>query len=221
MSKKIFAYGSQAQTSGNHIWDRMEIQPYIANEPRLLRPANFPSRAPGRGSILLEVAGERIGIINLMGRTYMKDIDCPFQVAEKEVTNLSRDARILLVDFHAEATSEKQAMKYYLDGRVSAVVGTHTHVQTADAHITRNGTAYITDVGMSGPHDSILGMKVDAALDRFLSGLPRRMTSADGDVRLSGVVINVDTATGRATAIRAFQEPFDLSKVVADPNDDD
>jgi len=208
MSRKIFAYGVAVQTSGNHIWDRLDIVRYIDNEPRLLRPHNFPAGTPGSGLYVGDFAGTPFAVLNLMGRTYMKAIDCPFQAAAYMLERIPKDVKVIFVDFHAEATSEKQALKYYLDGRVSAVLGTHTHVQTADAHVTRNGTAYITDVGMTGPHESILGMHVREALDRFLNSMPHRMSCADQDVRLCGALVRIDAATGRALSIEPFQEPY-------------
>ena len=172
MSLKMFTYGIDMQTSGNHIWDRVEILEYLENKPKLLRPANFPWGVPGTGAYLDTVGDVKIGVLNLQGRTYMKDIDCPFQVGEREVSALRKHTELIIVDFHAEATSEKQALAMYLDGKVSAVVGTHTHVQTVDNHVTPRGTAYITDAGMTGPHDSIIGMQKGPSLGRFLTGLP-------------------------------------------------
>lgn len=212
MSRKVFSYGVDVQTSGNHIWDRYEIVKYFDDKPRLLRPANYPSRAPGTGSHVGAVGNWKIATLNLMGRTYMKDIDCPFQVAERELVMLKRETSIIFVDFHAEATSEKQAMLYYLDGKVSAVIGTHTHVQTADEHVSKRGTAYITDAGMTGAHDSVIGMEKEPSLQRFLSGVPKRFTTAAEDVRLSGVVVKVDPSDGRAHSIERLRVDFDLEK---------
>jgi metallophosphoesterase (TIGR00282 family) len=206
MSRKVFSYGVNCQTSGNHIWDRMDVVKYIAEENRLLRPANYPPGCPGNGYLIDEVEGVKIGVLNLMGRTYMKDIDCPFRVADKIVSTIREQTKIIIIDFHAEVTSEKQALAYYLDGGVSAVIGTHTHVQTADETISAKGTAYITDVGMTGAFDSIIGMAKTPSLDRFLTGMPKRFTCATDDVRISGVVLTIDTETGRATEI----EPFNL-----------
>jgi metallophosphoesterase (TIGR00282 family) len=156
-----------------------------------------------------------------MGRTYMKDIDCPFKVADKLLKYLSTETNIIFVDFHAEATSEKQALLYYLDGRVSTIVGTHTHVQTADEHVTSRGTAYITDVGMTGPHDSIIGMQKKPSLDRFLTGLPARMSVAVNDVKLSGVVVRIEPDTGRAVSIERIREDFDITKVSGSQMDEE
>lgn len=204
MSRKIFSYGVNCQTSGNHIWDRMDILQYLDEEPKLLRPANFPPGAPGSGSYIDEANGVKVAVLNLMGRTYMKEIDCPFRVADRELTKLKQTTEVIIVDFHAEATSEKQAMLYHLDGKVSAIIGTHTHVQTADEKVTDRGTAYITDVGMTGPHDSIIGMAVGPSLGRFLTGLPKRFTCASDDVKISGVLLTINSETGAAEDIERF-----------------
>ncbi|UCG61986.1 MAG: TIGR00282 family metallophosphoesterase [Candidatus Zixiibacteriota bacterium] len=210
MSRKIFSYGVDVQTSGNHIWDRMDIVKYLDTRPRLLRPANYPPTAPGMGSFIDSVDDVKIGILNLMGRTYMKDIDCPFKVADRELTAMRKHTNVIFVDFHAEATSEKQALTYYLDGLVSAIIGTHTHVQTADEKITRRGTAYITDAGMTGPHESVIGMEVKPSVERFLTGMPIRFSTASEDVKISGVVVKIDRQTGEALSIERFKEDFDL-----------
>lgn len=184
ISRKIFTYGIDLQTSGNHIWDREEIRDYLNSGSKLLRPANFPSGAPGAGLYVDKLEdGKMIATINLQGRVYMKDIDCPFRTADGELSTIRDTTPIVIVDIHAETTSEKQALAYYLDGRVSAVIGTHTHVQTADERILPGGTAYITDAGMTGPHDSIIGMKHDAAIKRFLTGMPYRFGVASGTSR--------------------------------------
>ena len=210
MARKSFAYGIDIQTSGNHIWDRYEIRSYFKTDAKLLRPANFPPSAPGRGSFLENVGDVKIGVINLQGRTYMKDIDCPFVVGGKIVSEMRREADIIFVDMHAEATSEKQAMLYWLDGEVSAVVGTHTHVQTADEYVTGKGTAYITDAGMTGPYDSVIGMEKEPSLQRFLTGMPHRFTTASNDIRMAGVIVRVNPTSGKATSIERFCEKFNL-----------
>ena len=211
MSAKIFSYGVDIQTSGNHIWDRVDIIDYLAIEqPKLLRPANYPIGVPGKGAYIDTVGDVKIGVINLMGRTYMKDIDCPFQVANRELVRIAKETHIVFVDFHAEATSEKQAMFHHLDGRVSAVIGTHTHVQTVDDQISSRGTAYLTDVGMTGPHDSVIGMQTGPSLGRFLTGMPKRFTTATDDVKLSCVLLEVDPHDGRAVSIEKFRLDFDL-----------
>lgn len=201
--------GVDVMTSGNHIWDKKEALEYIGAEPRLLRPANFPSGAPGRGSYLARARdGQGVGVVNVMGRIYMAPLDDPFAVVLKEIEALRARARVIFVDFHAEATSEKLAMGWHLDGRVTAVVGTHTHVQTADEQVLPQGTAYITDVGMTGPHDGIIGVERQAALSRFLTGMPSRFDTATGNARLHGVVVDADETTGRARGI----ERVSLSK---------
>ena len=210
MSRKVFSYGVDMQTSGNHIWDRMDILKYFETKPRLLRPANYPQSVPGCGWYLDGVNGTKIGVLNLMGRTYMKDLDCPFKVADRELAHLRKETNLIFVDFHAEATSEKQALCYYLDGLVTAIVGTHTHVQTADEKITKRGTAYITDAGMTGPYESVIGMEVRPSLDRFLTGMPIRFSTASEDVKISGVVIDANAVTGEALSITRFKEDFDL-----------
>ena len=210
MSKKIFSYGVDMQTSGNHIWDRQEIIKYMYGKPKLLRPANFPDGVPGLGAILDEVDGVKIGVINLMGRAFMKDLDCPFKVAEYEIEELRKETNIIFVDMHAEATAEKQAMFYHLDGLVSSVIGTHTHVQTADEKISKRGTAYLTDAGMTGAHESVIGMNIKPSVDRFLKGMPFRFTPATEDVKISGVIVTVDTESGEAIKIERYKEDFDI-----------
>lgn len=210
--------GIDVMTSGNHIWDKKEALDYVAIEPRLIRPANYPDGAPGRGSILARTDdGRAVGVVNLMGRVFMNPLDDPFGAAVRALDGFTGRSRIVIVDFHAEATSEKMAMGWHLDGRVTAVIGTHTHVQTADERILPNGTAYITDAGMTGPHDSIIGTEREPALARFLTGLPSRFEPASGNPRLHGVVIEADEATGRATAITRLDcTPDDLDRMRAD-----
>jgi metallophosphoesterase (TIGR00282 family) len=189
-------------TSGNHVWDKKEVLEYIARQPRLLRPANFPAGVPGRGSYVARTrTGEPVGVLNLMGRVFMAPLDDPFALALREIEALRAKARVTLLDFHAEATSEKVAMGWHLDGRATAVIGTHTHVQTADERILPKGTAYITDAGMTGPHDSIIGVTVDSALGRFVNGMPAKFEAASGPPRLNAIIIAADPATGRATGI--------------------
>jgi hypothetical protein len=194
--------GIDVMTSGNHIWDKKEALDYIGIEPRLLRPANYPAAAPGNGRYLARTkGGVSVGVVNAMGRVFMLNIDDPFAVVLREIEALAGRTRIIVVDFHAEATSEKIAMGWHLDGKVTAVLGTHTHVQTADERILPKGTAYITDVGMTGPHDSIIGVEIDAALGRFLTALPARFETATGNPRLNAVIIEADEATGKAIDI--------------------
>ena len=198
----IVEWGVDVMTSGNHIWDKKEVLDYIPRQPKLLRPANFPAGVPGRGSYVGRTrSGEPIGVINVMGRIFMQPLDDPFAIVLKEIEAMRAKARVIFVDFHAEATSEKVAMGWHLDGRVTAVFGTHTHVQTADDRILPKGTAYLTDAGMTGPHDSIIGVTTEIALGRFLTSMPARFEAASGAGRLNGVIVDADQATGRATAI--------------------
>jgi metallophosphoesterase (TIGR00282 family) len=199
---QLLEWGVDVMTSGNHIWDKREAIDYIGTEPRLLRPANFPAGVPGNGRYLARGKnGVSVGVVNVMGRVFMLNIDDPFAVVVREIEALREHARIIFVDFHAEATSEKMAMGWYLDGRVSAVVGTHTHVQTADDRILPKGTAYLTDVGMTGPHDSIIGVEIEPALGRFLNAMPARFETATANPRLNAVIIEADEHTGRAAEI--------------------
>jgi 2',3'-cyclic-nucleotide 2'-phosphodiesterase len=189
-------------TSGNHIWDKKEALEYIGAEARLLRPANYPAAAPGKGSYLARTRDDvSVGVINVMGRVFMLNIDDPFASVAREVEAMRQRARVIFVDFHAEATSEKVAMGWHLDGKVTAVVGTHTHVQTADDRVLPKGTAYLTDVGMTGPHDSIIGVEIEPALNRFLTALPQKFETATGNPRLNAVLVEADEKTGRATDI--------------------
>jgi len=199
----ILEWGVEVMTSGNHIWDKKEVLDYIPTEPRLLRPANYPAGVPGRGSYVAQTGdGRAVGVINAMGRVFMLSIDDPFQIVLREIEAMRAKTKIIVVDFHAEATSEKIAMGWHLDGKVTLVVGTHTHVQTADERILPNGTAYLTDAGMTGPHDSIIGMEREPALARFLNGMPSRFEPATGNPRLNGIIVDADDKTGRAIAVR-------------------
>ena len=200
---EILAAGVDVITTGNHVWDKRETLEFIGNEPRLLRPANYPEGTPGKGSYVATATnGVRVGVINVMGRIFMNAIDDPFRSAQLEVARVRGDgAQVIFVDMHAETTSEKMALSYYLDGQVAAVIGTHTHVQTADERILPNGTACLTDVGMTGPHDGVIGMDKTAVIARFVTALPGRFETASGDPRLNGVVIGVDPLNGRATSI--------------------
>ena len=202
IGESIRDYGVDVMTSGNHIWDKKEAVDYIPLEPRLLRPANYPPGVPGTGWYEARTTGgDTVAVINIMGRVFMLNIDSPFAVVLDAIEAVRARARVILVDFHAEATSEKIAMGWHLDGKVTGVVGTHTHVQTADSRILPNGTAYITDVGMTGPHDSIIGVDKGAALGRFLNAMPGRFETATGDPRLHAVLITADASTGRAVDI--------------------
>jgi metallophosphoesterase (TIGR00282 family) len=207
---QILDWGVDVMTSGNHIWAKKEAIDYIGTEPRLLRPANFPAGVPGNGSHLARARdGQSVGVINVMGRVFMASLDDPFAVVLKEIEALRARTRIIFVDFHAEATSEKVAMGWHLDGKVTAVVGTHTHVQTADDRILPRGTAYLTDVGMTGPHDSVIGVEVEPALARFLNGMPARFETATANPRLNAVIVDVDPMTGLATDIERLSYGLD------------
>ena len=217
----LFAQGVDVITSGNHIWDKREALDYIAVEPRLVRPANYPD-APGRGSYVARTAsGRAVGVLNLMGRVHMANLDDPFRTAERELAALRERTAVIFVDFHAEATSEKIAMGWFLDGRVTAVIGTHTHVQTADDRILPKGTAYLTDVGMTGPHDGVIGVEKEPVIQRFLTGLPARFETAAGDPRLHAVVIDADETTGRARRIERVGLSLDALHALAAEVDDD
>ncbi len=207
---QLLDYGVEVMTSGNHIWDKKEALSYIGAEARLLRPANYPAGAPGNGSYLARTRdGRSVGVVNVMGRVFMLNIDDPFAVVLREIEALKQRTRVVFVDFHAEATSEKMAMGWHLDGKVTAVVGTHTHVQTADERILPKGTAFLTDVGMTGPHDSIIGVEVEAALGRFLTALPVKFETATGNPRLNAVIVEADEQTGRATDIERLSYSAD------------
>jgi metallophosphoesterase (TIGR00282 family) len=213
----LLDWGVDVMTSGNHIWDKKEVLPYIAGEPRLLRPANYPAGVPGRGSYVAHTGdGRAVGVINVMGRVFMLSIDDPFTAVLAEIDALRHKTRVIVVDFHAEATSEKIAMGWHLDGKATLVVGTHTHVQTADDRILPNGTAYITDAGMTGPHDAIIGMEREPALARFLNGMPAKLEPATANPRLNGVLVSADEATGRATSMtRLSYSEHDLAALAS------
>ncbi len=204
LADELTEAGIDVMTSGNHIWDRREIVPYLDSLPNVLRPLNYPPGVPGRGRAIYEVTGgRRICVVNLMGRVFMRAIDCPFRTIDTLLNQIENMCTI--VDMHAEATSEKIAMGWYLDGRVSAVLGSHTHVQTADERILPGGTAYITDAGMTGPFDSVIGIEKKAIIERFLTGIPSRFDAATQDVRFCGVVVSIDTTTSRALEIVRLQ----------------
>ena len=206
IARELFAAGVHVITSGNHIWDKKEIIEYIKKEPRLLRPANYPKGVPGNGSVVATAAsGEKVGVLQLMGRVSMPTLDCPFRVGRHEVEALRRETRTVIVDMHAEATSEKTAMGWYLDGDVSGVFGTHTHVQTADERILPKGTAYLTEVGMVGPSESVIGITKDIAIEKFLTQMPRRFEVAPGPCVFSAVLFDVDTAVGKAISIERLR----------------
>ena len=203
--QELFALGIEVLTSGNHIWDRKEIIEYFPQEPRLLRPANYPG-GPGQGCFSGRAkSGAEYAVLNLQGRVFMAQTDCPFRTADRELAKLPPSCKIRIVDIHAEATSEKQAMGWYLDGKVTGVVGTHTHVPTADERVLPQGTAYITDVGMTGPYDSVIGVTKETIVQRFLTAMPARFDAAEKDVWLSAVLIQADPETGRASRIERIR----------------
>lgn len=206
LADELFGYGVDVLTSGNHIWDKREIYDYLPRQPRLLRPANYPEGLPGSGVALVEARnGVRCAVLNLQGRAMMSPIDCPFRKADALLAALDPAVRVRFVDFHAELTSEKTAMGWYLDGRVSAVVGTHTHIPTADTRILPCGTAYQTDAGMTGPYMSVIGVDRQMIIERFLTQLPVRMEAARHGGELHGVIVEVDESTGKAASVRRVE----------------
>jgi len=208
IADQLLALGIDVLTSGNHIWKHKEILPYLAGTDRLLRPGNYPPETPGQGLCLVETAaGEKAAVLNLEGRVFMNPLECPFRTADRLLSSIPPQVKIIIVDMHAEATSEKQAMGWHLDGRVSAVVGTHTHVQTADERILPGGTGYITDAGMTGPVDSVIGMKREIILERFLSQLPQPFKVATQNIQLQGVILKID-GQGRCQEINRLLVPL-------------
>jgi metallophosphoesterase (TIGR00282 family) len=203
---ELLGYGLDVLTSGDHIWRKKEVLDIINIEKRLLRPLNFPDGAPGSGSWIYQLKdGTSICVINIVGRVFMNTLECPFRTMRRELERVKDKTPVIIVDFHAEATSEKIAMGYFLDGLVSAVLGTHTHIQTADEKIFPKGTAYITDLGMTGPYDSVIGRTVEGILERFITQLPTRFQVAENDVQLHGAILEVETKTGRAVSIKRIQ----------------
>ncbi len=205
IADEFFEKGIDLMTSGNHIFDKQEILPYLESNPKLLRPANYPPTSPGKGLFIGEIGGFKIAVLNLLGRVFMPPVDDPFRVANECVNAIPDDVKIRLVDMHCEATSEKYAMGWYLDGRVSAVVGSHTHVQTADERILPGGTAYITDVGMTGSYSGVIGMNKDHVLERFTKVPARRADHSKGNVWICAVVIEIDETTGKAVKIERLK----------------
>jgi metallophosphoesterase (TIGR00282 family) len=202
VARELFGMGIDVLTTGNHVWDKREALDLIRTEKRLLRPANYPEGSPGSGSgVFATSRGVRVGVVQVMGRVFMHALDCPFRTAAREVAALKRETPIVIVDMHGEATSEKVAMGWHLAGESSAVLGTHTHVQTADARVLPGGTGYITDVGMTGPMDGVIGMNRDLVLARFLSGMPKRLSVAAGPSQFCAVAVDLDPASGRCTGI--------------------
>lgn len=202
IAEELLALGIDVLTTGNHVWDKRELYDYLDRQPRILRPANYP-QAPGRGSVVVTARnGVPCAVMNLQGRTYMPATECPFRKADELIGALDPSVKVRFLDFHAEVTSEKMAMGWHLDGRVSAVIGTHTHVPTADTRVLPEGTAYQTDCGMTGPYNSVIGVDTAIILQRFLTSLPVRMEAARGGVELHSVIIDIDEATGKARGIR-------------------
>jgi len=205
VAEEIFASGVEVLTLGNHVWDRKEIKEII-DEARVLRPANYPPFTPGRGyNFYSSFKGTKIAVVNLMGRVYMPDLDCPFRSMDGFLPEIKKETNIIIVDFHAEITSEKQAFGWYLDGKVSAVIGTHTHIQTADERVLPEGTAYITDCGMTGPRDSVIGIKKEIILKKYLTQIPLRFEVAKKDLIFSGVIVDLEEKSGKALSIKRLQ----------------
>jgi len=203
---QLLEMGIDFMTSGNHIWDKKELVKEIAELERLLRPANFSPRAPGKGTLILQANDVPVAIINLSGRVFMGPCECPFLTAEKEIDNLPKEVKVIIIDFHAEATSEKNAIGWFLDGKVSAILGTHTHIPTADERILPRGTAYITDVGMCGPINSVIGIKPAQTIERFITGIPHRFEVASGPVWINAVFVEIDNTSGKALKIERIQK---------------
>ncbi len=205
--KILFDLGVQVITGGNHTWDKHPSQEYIKTESKVLRPLNYPRGTHGNGYVIAETKAGKVAVVNLQGRTFMATIDCPFRSAEWVLSRIKPETNIVFIDFHAEATAEKMALAHFLDGKVTAIIGTHTHIQTSDERILEKGTAYITDVGMTGPYDSVIGMKTVAAINRFLYQTPQKFETAVNDVHISGVVVTADKETGKAVSIERIFFP--------------
>ena len=209
-AQELFISGIDFITTGNHVWDNKDVFNIINEEPRLIRPANYPAETPGKGYQTVLIKNYLpVTIINLAGRTFMPTLDCPFKTVEKILAKVENDSKIIVVDFHAEATSEKIAMGWYLDGRVTLVAGTHTHVQTADEKILTNGTAYITDVGMTGPINSVLGIEKEKVINKFVAQMPVRFEVAKGPAELNGILVDINELTGKALAIERIRESME------------
>ena len=205
IAEELFSLGIHVLTSGNHVWDKKEIEPYLVKQDRLIRPANYPSGNPGYGSVVISTKAGKAAVLNLEGRVFMSNLEDPFRVAEREIEKLKKETPVVIIDFHAEATSEKVALAWHVDGKASAVIGTHTHVQTADERILNAGTAFITDAGMTGPADSVIGVKKEQAIARFLYQTPHRFEIPKGPVHLNAVLLDINEKTGKATGIERIQ----------------
>jgi len=207
IANELYTAGIDVITMGNHTWDKKEVFEFIEHDPLLIRPANYPPGTPGKGSVVLRLRGGlKLGVINLAGRVFLPPLDCPFRAAESIVQEMRRETNLIIIDFHAEATSEKIAFGWYMDGKVSAVIGTHTHVQTADERILPLGTGYITDVGMTGPRDSVLGIDKDLVIRRFVSQLPVRFEVAGGPVQFNALLLDIDESSGKTSKIERIDE---------------
>jgi len=209
VAQELYKAGVDVITLGNHAWSKREVFNFIDSDQRIVRPVNFPKGIPGKGSTIFEGNTGKIGVVNVMGRIYMDSIDCPFSSVEKEIEYLKNYVKVIVVDMHAEATSEKCALAWYLDGRVSCVLGTHTHVQTADERILPCGTAFISDVGMTGPYDGILGVNRDIIIEKFLTHLPTRFEIAKGRIQFNAVLLEIDEVTGKALSIKRIAHILD------------
>jgi metallophosphoesterase (TIGR00282 family) len=214
LAKQLFDIGCDVLTLGDHVWDQKDLEPYLDEEEFIIRPANFPEGVPGKGWCIKTAAnGSKVAVINLLGRTFMRyAVSCPFKAMDDILKEIQKETSIIVLDMHAEATSEKVALGHYLNGRISLQYGTHTHIQTADETILSEGTAYITDLGMSGPYDSVIGQNKDNIINRFLTSRPIRFKVASENVKLCGCIVEVDQKTGKATAIKRLQVPFDCSE---------
>lgn len=216
LAKKVYHYGINVITTGNHIWDKIsKLEKYLNEKDTLLRPINYPEGNPGKGSVVVDFQGIKIGVINAQGRTFMFPIDCPFRRVEKEIEKIKEQTNIIFIDFHAEATSEKIAFAKYFDGKVSAVIGTHTHVQTNDLSILKGGTAYLTDAGMCGAIDSVIGMRYEESIHRFVYQTPKRFVPENGDVMFNGVIVDIDVNTGKSIGAELVNE-----ELLADSGED-
>lgn len=209
IAEYLFSSGFDVLTTGNHIWDNWKSRPLLAKEHRILRPANYPSGNPGLGYYIYGISNTNysVGVLNLQGRTFMNTIDCPFRTAERALNDIKNKTNIVIIDFHAEATAEKLSLVNYLDGKVSAIIGTHTHIQTSDERIFPNGTGYITDVGMTGPYNSVVGLKTEIAVKRFLLQTPHKFEQAVGDERIAGVYLEIYPVDGKCKKIERFFYP--------------
>lgn len=210
VAQELYKIGVEGITLGNHTWSKREVINFIDSDSKIARPANYPDNLPGKGSAIIQNSSGKIGIVNVLGRVYMDSIDSPFKALEKEIENLKSSVKVIIVDMHAEATSEKAALAWFIDGKVSAVLGTHTHVQTADERILPCGTAFISDVGMTGPYEGIIGVDRELVMEKFLTHMPVRFETAKGCVQFNAVLLDVDEKTGRTNSIQRILKVFEL-----------